>query len=104
MPLNEVTAEPCVRARRTLEIDERPGCHQAQRRDSSRLGSDISMDLALAGLDHRQAHAVDGKALAFRKLSGERRSKAQPEPRVRRLALDDVADRFNEAGEHSLPA
>ena len=52
--------------------------------------------------DHGQAHAVDGQAVSRRELPRERRSDAQSKTAARLLALEKLADVFNEAREHTL--
>jgi hypothetical protein len=102
VPLHEVAAETAVNAKRTFEVDQLAVCDSTERGDPRRFRPDIGVHFAVLGDEDRQAHAVDGQAVARRELWRQRGGNPQPEPTARRPPLDELAHRFNEAREHSL--
>ena len=100
VPLDEVAAEAAVGAQRPLEVHDAAALQRAERRHADGFRADVGVNLVVLGEDHRQADAVDREAVARRELRRERRRDPQPEAAAGRLALDHLADGFNETREH----
>src|SRR5262245_57087546 len=97
-----MAADPAVGSHRPLQIHTLPLPQRSERRYPRRFRADIRADLAAVRRDHGQADAVDRQAVAGRQIRRERRTDSDTEPARRLLHFGDLADRFNEAGEHTL--
>src|SRR3954468_3580034 len=101
MALYEVATETAVGAQRPLQVQRAAVRERAERRHPVGLGTDIGMHLLLLGQDHRKADPVHREAVARRQFVRERGADAQPEPAVGRFPFDQLADSFNQSGEHT---
>src|SRR5689334_13265658 len=104
MPLHEVAAEASVGAKRPFEIDTRPRPKASERRHAKRFGTDVGAKLMTGERSRREAHAIYGDAVAEDEVRRQRRLNRQARTGFGRLSIDDFADCFNEAREHSLPS
>src|SRR3954471_5857847 len=100
MALHEMSAEAAVRPQRTFEVQQRAPFQAAERRDAQRLGPGFRMDFGRFRQNHGETDAVDRDTVARRQFGGERRGDTQANASARGLAFDELADSFNEAGEH----
>ena len=89
VPLHEVSAEPSVGAKRTLQVHAHALRKPSECCDTQRLGTDIRAKFGSLERRHREAHAVHGDTVAEGKFCRQRRLDRQPGAAARRLAVDD---------------
>ena len=98
---HEVPAEARVGTHRAFEVDSVAGLEVAERGHAHRFGTDVERHRQAASFNAGEADAVHRKALAHLKALGQ--IGAEVETHCARALLDgnDIADRLNEACEHS---
>src|SRR5262245_2544459 len=102
MALDEVAAEAAVGPERAFEVDEHAAIQRSKCGDPQRFRTEVGLKLVLLFRNDRQADAVHGHAVARCELGCERRANTYARASALRLALDNLTNSFNEAGEHIL--
>jgi hypothetical protein len=98
---HEVPAEARVGAHRALEVDSIAGLEVAERGHAHRLGTDVERHRRAARFNAGEADAVHRKALTHLKALGQIGADVEPHRAGALLDGHDIADRLNEACEHS---
>ncbi len=99
--LDKMPAQTTVGAQRPLEVHAASAWQPAECRHAGGFGADIGMDLEMFRDSDRETDAVDREAVAWGQFGRHRRADPEPEARLRRRTLDQLADAFNETGEHN---
>ena len=102
VPLDEVSTEPCIRPHRAFQIERLLVPQRGQRGHARGLRADIRVNLLPVDHRSREAHAIDGNALAKGNLGRQMRTDSEPVSRRHRLRTAYMPDGFNKAGEHIL--
>jgi hypothetical protein len=87
VPLNEVTAETSVGAKRPLEIHPRALRDPPEGRDAQRFRTNVGAKGGAFDRRGRETNAVHGDAVAQRKFRGQRRFNPQAGATARRCAV-----------------
>ena len=101
MALHNVAAEPSVCAHRSLEIYGGPGVERIQTRAFERFTRKVCRKRSGIECSNGQADAVDGDAVArFDPIEDSSHLNTQRSKITRVFNRNDLADYFNDSGEH----